>query len=39
MIDGVAVHPLRRIPDDRGTIMHMLRADDPHFDRWDVRHG
>ena len=23
--------PLRRIPDERGTIFHMLRADDPHF--------
>ena len=23
--------PLRRIPDERGTIYHMLRADDPHF--------
>ena len=32
MIDGVAVRPLRRIPDERGTVLHMLRADDPHFD-------
>lgn len=31
MIDGVLVHPLRQIPDERGKIMHMLRADDPHF--------
>ena len=31
MIDGVQVTPLRRIPDERGTIYHMLRADDPHF--------
>lgn len=23
--------PLVRIPDERGTIMQMLRADDPHF--------
>ena len=30
-IDGVRVTPLRRIPDERGTIYHMLRADDPHF--------
>jgi dTDP-4-dehydrorhamnose 3,5-epimerase len=30
-IDGVQVVPLRRIPDERGTIFHMLRADDPHF--------
>ena len=30
-IDGVLVVPLRRIPDERGTIFHMLRRDDPHF--------
>jgi dTDP-4-dehydrorhamnose 3,5-epimerase len=30
-IDGLLRIPLRRIPDERGTIMHMLRADDPHF--------
>ena len=30
-IDGVLTVPLRRIPDERGTIFHMLRADDPHF--------
>jgi dTDP-4-dehydrorhamnose 3,5-epimerase len=30
-IDGVQVIPLRRIADERGTIYHMLRADDPHF--------
>ncbi len=33
-IEGVQVVPLRRIPDERGTIFHMLRADDPHFDRF-----
>ena len=32
MIKGVAVHPLRRIPDERGMVMHMLRADAPHFE-------
>ena len=31
MIDGVQVVPLRRIPDERGTIMHMLSSTDPHF--------
>jgi dTDP-4-dehydrorhamnose 3,5-epimerase len=31
MIDGVQVVPLRRIPDERGTVMQMLRATDPHF--------
>ena len=30
-IDGVRVVALKRIPDERGTVMHMLRADDPHF--------
>jgi dTDP-4-dehydrorhamnose 3,5-epimerase len=30
-IDGVEIVPLRRIPDERGTIYHMLRCDDPHF--------
>lgn len=31
MIDGVQIHPLRQIPDERGKIMHMLRSDAPHF--------
>jgi dTDP-4-dehydrorhamnose 3,5-epimerase len=31
LIDGVRVVPLRRIPDERGTIFHMLRRTDPHF--------
>jgi len=30
-IEGVEIVPLRRIPDERGTILHMLRATDPHF--------
>ena len=30
-IEGVLAVPLRRIPDERGTIFHMLRRDDPHF--------
>lgn len=34
MINGVLVHPLRQIPDERGKIMHMLRCDDPHFERF-----
>ena len=33
-IAGVEVRPLRRIPDERGAIMHMLRADSEHFDRF-----
>ena len=31
MIDGVQIHPLRQIPDERGKIMHMMRSDAPHF--------
>ena len=34
MIDGVQIIPLKRIPDERGTIMHMLRATDPHFQQF-----
>jgi len=31
VIDGAAIHTLRRIPDERGQILHMLRADAAHF--------
>jgi len=31
IIEGVQVIPLRRIPDQRGTVYHMLKATDPHF--------
>lgn len=31
MIEGVNVVPLRQIVDERGKIMHMLKATDPHF--------
>ncbi len=31
VIEGVEIVPLDRIPDERGTILHMLRTDDPHF--------
>ncbi len=34
MINGVQVIPLKRIPDERGTIMHMMRATDPHFQQF-----
>lgn len=30
-LDGVRVTPLRIIGDDRGCVMHMLRADSPEF--------
>lgn len=31
MIDGVIITPLKQIVDERGKVMHMLRADAPHF--------
>jgi dTDP-4-dehydrorhamnose 3,5-epimerase len=31
MIHGVQIVPLRQILDERGKVMHMLRADAPHF--------
>lgn len=31
MIDGVRIVPLAQIADERGKIMHMLKATDPHF--------
>lgn len=34
MIDGVLIKQLRKIPDERGTIMHMIRADDPEFEQF-----
>ena len=34
MIEGVKVKPLKKIPDERGMIMHMLRCDDPEFEKF-----
>ncbi len=34
MIDGVTIFPLKRIQDERGMVMHMLRVDDPHFEQF-----
>jgi dTDP-4-dehydrorhamnose 3,5-epimerase len=31
MIDGVIVTPLNQIPDERGTVMHMLKSTDSAF--------
>ena len=31
VIDGVKIVPLRQIVDERGKIMHMLKATDEHF--------
>lgn len=32
MIEGVAVSPRRIIPDDRGKVLHHLKATDPEFE-------
>jgi dTDP-4-dehydrorhamnose 3,5-epimerase len=34
MIEGVNTKPLSKIPDERGMIMHMLRNDDPEFEKF-----
>jgi dTDP-4-dehydrorhamnose 3,5-epimerase len=33
-IDGLRVTPLRRIPDERGAVFHMLREDAEGFERF-----
>jgi dTDP-4-dehydrorhamnose 3,5-epimerase len=33
-VEGVKVIRQRCIPDERGTILHMLKASDPHFERF-----
>lgn len=30
-LDGILLEPRRQIIDDRGSVMHLLRADWPHF--------
>ena len=32
MIEGVIVKPLGKMPDERGSVMHMMRRDDPEFE-------
>ncbi|MFC2158911.1 dTDP-4-dehydrorhamnose 3,5-epimerase family protein [Acidobacteriota bacterium] len=34
MIDGLVIKPLNKIPDERGEILHMMRSDDPLFERF-----
>ena len=31
MINGVQINPLRQIPDERGKVMHMMKAEDTVF--------
>ncbi|MBI3615654.1 MAG: dTDP-4-dehydrorhamnose 3,5-epimerase family protein [Candidatus Omnitrophica bacterium] len=34
LIDGVQIKPLKVIPDERGRLMEILRADEPIFERF-----
>ena len=34
IIQNLKVTPLKIIKDDRGSVMHMLRSDNPHFERF-----
>lgn len=34
MINGIIQTPLKQIHDERGKVMHMLRATDPHFQKF-----
>lgn len=34
MINDVLIVPLQQIPDERGKIMHMLRSDENHFEKF-----
>ena len=34
LIEGMRVTPLRRIPDERGAVFHMLRCDSEGFEHF-----
>jgi len=34
MIEGIAIRPLKQISDERGKLMHMLKRDDPWFEKF-----
>lgn len=34
LLEGVAIHPLRQITDERGAVLHMLRADQKEFEKF-----
>ena len=36
MIDGVIVKPLKQFPDERGKVMHMLKATDELFEKFGI---
>jgi dTDP-4-dehydrorhamnose 3,5-epimerase len=33
-IEGVQIVPLKRIPDERGAVFHMMKRTDPHFEEF-----
>ena len=33
-IDGVSLHKLKQFHDERGKVMHMLRSNDSHFEKF-----
>lgn len=33
-VEGMVITPLRRIPDERGAVFHMLREDSPVYERF-----
>lgn len=34
MIEGIRIVPLGEIPDERGCVLHMMRCDDPVFEKF-----
>lgn len=34
MIEGVIIKPLKRIPDERGTVSHMIKCTDKEFNKF-----
>ena len=34
MIEGVSAVPLKKVCDERGMVMHMLKSTDPHFEKF-----
>lgn len=34
IIEDVVLTPLKQIPDERGKIMHLMRNDDPYFEKF-----
>lgn len=39
LISGVCIRPLKRIPDERGAIYHMMKSDDSYFEKFGEVYG